>query len=157
MSKAFRLFDSKGHLPRVVCHQVYTVYYDRTGKKVSSWSRALRPRDRLKIGWLNGFSFRKGCRESRRHSRNTYPESYITKYTSIQSITGPDLLLKTRSVFFPALRHSLTSNDSLVLAACEGQLPARKRVQRQCSGTCTCNSKVHVHGRGIIEKNVLIG
>ena len=26
--KAFRLFDSKGHLPRVVNHQVYNVYYD---------------------------------------------------------------------------------------------------------------------------------
>jgi len=25
-----------------------------------------------------------GCRESRRYSRDTYPESYITKYTSIR-------------------------------------------------------------------------
>ena len=27
-----------------------------------------------------------GCRESRRCSRDTYPESYITKYTSIRSL-----------------------------------------------------------------------
>ena len=27
-----------------------------------------------------------GCRESRRCSRDTYPESYITKYTSIQRL-----------------------------------------------------------------------
>ena len=42
--------------------------------------------DRLKVGWLNGFSFItswEGCRESRRCSRDTYPESYITKYTKI--------------------------------------------------------------------------
>ena len=35
---------------------------------------------RLRVGWLNGFSFIwEGCRESRRCSRDTFPESYITK------------------------------------------------------------------------------
>ena len=34
-------------------------------------------RDRLRVGWLNGFW--EGYRESRRCSRDTYPESYITK------------------------------------------------------------------------------
>ena len=38
--------------------------------------------DRLRVGWLNGFW--EGYHESRRCSRDTYPESYITKYTSIQ-------------------------------------------------------------------------
>ena len=28
-----------------------------------------------------------GCRESRRCSRDTYPESYITKYTGIRRLT----------------------------------------------------------------------
>ena len=27
--KAFRLFDSKGHLPRVIYHQIYNVYSDK--------------------------------------------------------------------------------------------------------------------------------
>ena len=36
--------------------------------------------DGLKMGW------REGCRESRRCSRYTYPESYITKYTSIRRV-----------------------------------------------------------------------
>jgi len=35
--------------------------------------------DRLTVGWLW-----EGCRESRTCSRDTYPESYITKYTSIR-------------------------------------------------------------------------
>ena len=39
--------------------------------------------DRLRVGWLNGWE---GCRESRRYSRDTFPESYITKYTSIRRI-----------------------------------------------------------------------
>jgi len=30
--------------------------------------------------------FREGCREGRRCSRDTYPESYITKYTSIRKL-----------------------------------------------------------------------
>jgi len=30
-----------------------------------------------------------GCRESRRCSRDTYPESYITKYTSIRRLNSP--------------------------------------------------------------------
>ena len=34
--------------------------------------------DRLWVGWLW-----EGCRESRRCSRDAYPESYITKYTCI--------------------------------------------------------------------------
>jgi len=39
--------------------------------------------DRLRVGWLNGFSFLwEGYRESRRCSRDTYPESCITNYTS---------------------------------------------------------------------------
>ena len=33
------------------------------------------PSDRLSVGWLNG----KGYHESRRCSKNTYPESYITE------------------------------------------------------------------------------
>jgi len=39
--------------------------------------------DRLRVGWL-----REGYRESRRYSRDTYPESNITKYTSIQRLSG---------------------------------------------------------------------
>jgi len=35
----------------------------------------IKPSDRLRVGWLNKFS---------RCSRDTYPESYITKYTSIR-------------------------------------------------------------------------
>jgi len=42
--------------------------------------------DRLRVGCLNGF-FREGCRDSRRCSRDTYPESYITKYTSVTKKT----------------------------------------------------------------------
>ena len=38
--------------------------------------------DRLRVGWLW-----EGCRKSRRCSRDTYPESYITKYTSIRRST----------------------------------------------------------------------
>ena len=43
------------------------------------------------VGWLNGFPFitstLEGYRESRRCSRDTYPDSYITKYTSIRRQT----------------------------------------------------------------------
>jgi len=35
----------------------------------------------------HGPEHREGCRESRRSSRDTYPESYITKYTSIRRKT----------------------------------------------------------------------
>jgi len=35
-------------------------------------------------GRLSGDRLRKGCCESRRCSRDTYPETYITQYTSIQ-------------------------------------------------------------------------
>ena len=47
--------------------------------------------DRLRVGWLNGFAgpLWEGYRESRRCSRDTYPESYITKYTSIRRLTWP--------------------------------------------------------------------
>ena len=42
-------------------------------------------RDRLRVGWLNGFSFLwEGYHERRRCSRDTYPESYIAKYTIIR-------------------------------------------------------------------------
>ena len=37
----------------------------------------------------SGWSFvagQEGCRKSRRYSRDTYPESYITKYTSIRRV-----------------------------------------------------------------------
>ena len=34
-----------------------------------------------RVGWLNGWE---GYHESRRFSRDTYPESYITKYTSVR-------------------------------------------------------------------------
>ena len=37
----------------------------------------------LRVGWLNEFSW-EGCRESSRCSRDTYPGSCITKYTSIR-------------------------------------------------------------------------
>jgi len=37
--------------------------------------------DRLRVGWFNGFS----C-ESRRFSRDTCPETHITKYTGIRRI-----------------------------------------------------------------------
>ena len=40
--------------------------------------------DRLRVGWLNGFW--EGYRETRRCSRDTYAESYITKYTSIRRL-----------------------------------------------------------------------
>ena len=41
--------------------------------------------DRLRVGWLNGFSFIwEGYHESRRCSRDTYPESYITNDTRIR-------------------------------------------------------------------------
>ena len=44
--------------------------------------------DTLRVGWLNGSW--EGCRESR-CSRDTYPESYITKYTSMRrKIPAPD-------------------------------------------------------------------
>jgi len=47
--------------------------------------KVLNTLDRLRVGWLNGLSFIwQGCRESRRCSRDTYPKSYITKYTSIR-------------------------------------------------------------------------
>jgi len=39
------------------------------------------PVDRLRVGAL-----REGYHESRRCSRDTYPESYITKYTSIRRL-----------------------------------------------------------------------
>jgi len=37
--------------------------------------------DSHQVSW---FRVWEGCRESRRCSRNTYPESYITQYTSIR-------------------------------------------------------------------------
>jgi hypothetical protein len=58
--------------------------------------------DSLRIGLLNGFSFItstgawaraplwEGCHEHRRYSRDTYPESYITEYTSIRRRMGVD-------------------------------------------------------------------
>ena len=44
--------------------------------KLRNWSHVSPHDDRL----------REGCRESRRCSRDTYPESYITKYTSIRRV-----------------------------------------------------------------------
>ena len=63
----------------------------------SSWRTLPRPTlslstylivvDRLRVGWLNEFSFitstGEGCRESRRYSKDTYVDSYTTKYTSM--------------------------------------------------------------------------
>ena len=44
------------------------------------------PVERLWVGWLNW----EGCCESRRCSRDTYPEAYIIKYTSVRRlIFGP--------------------------------------------------------------------
>ena len=50
-------------------------------------------RDRLRVGdhTLAGPLW-EGCRESRKCSRDTYPESYITKYTSIRRETCPTLV-----------------------------------------------------------------
>ena len=46
-------------------------------------------RDRLRVGWFNEFSFITSLwevyHESRRCSRDTYPESYITNYTAVCS------------------------------------------------------------------------
>ena len=46
-----------------------------------------------------------GCRESRRYSRNTYPESYVTKYISIRryvatAVIGEELRLMVWTVRF---------------------------------------------------------
>ena len=38
--------------------------------------------DRLSVGWLGPFF--EGYRESRRCSRDTYPELFVTQYTSIR-------------------------------------------------------------------------
>jgi len=46
-------------------------------------NRRLFPIDRLGVGWLNGLG---GHHDSRRYSRDNYPESYITKYTSIRRL-----------------------------------------------------------------------
>ena len=47
-----------------------------------SYPGKLVPRgDRLRVSWLNGCSF---IHESRNWSRDTYPESYITKYNSMR-------------------------------------------------------------------------
>ena len=42
-------------------------------------------RDKLRVGWLTKVSW-EGYHESRRCSRETYPESYITNYTSIRRL-----------------------------------------------------------------------
>ena len=52
--------------------------------------------DRLRVGWLNGTlvgPFSKGYHESRRCSRDTYPESCITKYTCIRRNNGSDMCM----------------------------------------------------------------
>ena len=36
-----------------------------------------------------------GCREGRRCSRDTYPESYITEYTSVYEDQYPFLMVKS--------------------------------------------------------------
>ena len=38
-------------------------------------------RDTLRVGWLNGFS---GAPQEQKILKDTYPESYITKYTSVR-------------------------------------------------------------------------
>ena len=48
--------------------------------------------DRLRVGWLW-----EGYHESRRCSRDTYPESCITKYTTYTKINGRD---RAGGVFF---------------------------------------------------------
>ena len=57
--------------------------------EVPLYHRGVETIDRLKVGWLNGFSFIAstgawGYHESSRCSRDTYPESYIIMHTSIQ-------------------------------------------------------------------------
>ena len=77
--------------------------------------------DRLKVGWLNGYSFItstgalwEGYHESRRCSRDTYPESYITKYTNVRNRNvqsgatyqvGPIKHCGTARVLYRALQH----------------------------------------------------
>ena len=41
-------------------------------------SKNVKDLDRLRVGWLHGFL----CHRARRRRRVTYPESYITKYTT---------------------------------------------------------------------------
>ena len=56
--------------------------------------------DRLRVGYLW-----KGCRESRRFSRDTYPESNITKYTSIRRLNaGFHLSLRFEACLDPTPR-----------------------------------------------------
>ena len=43
----------------------------------------------LSFTTLEGVDLWEGYRESRRRSKDTYPDSYITKYTSIRRITSP--------------------------------------------------------------------
>ena len=63
---------------------------------------------RLRVGWFNGFSFItwEGSRESRRCARGTYPESYITKHTSIRRKKTPSCDLFTRQRYLRKARIS---------------------------------------------------
>jgi len=59
-------------------------------------SRRVAGGDRLRAGWLN--EFWEGCRESRRCSRDTYPDSYITKYTSIRRVNPNVYSIESRLI-----------------------------------------------------------
>ena len=94
--------DRGGQFPRVWCicehhirlptmmHQpsylLYRAVRARAGGVLARLT-VLTDYDRLRVGWLNG-PFWKGYHESRRCSRHTYPESYITKYTSIRRLSS---------------------------------------------------------------------
>ena len=52
------------------------------------------PRDRLRVGWVNGCE---GFHESRKCSRDAYPESYTTEYTLVyeDKTTAGELALES--------------------------------------------------------------
>ena len=58
--------------------------------------------DRLRVGWLT----LGGHHESRRCSRDTYPESYITKNTSIRRLTSRVLLSSSGSIDLGSTLHT---------------------------------------------------
>ena len=116
---------------RVVYHRVYfskNMFFYR--KDLSIYRKVLvQYSDRLGVGW-------EGCRESRRCPRDTYPESYITKYTSIRreksvyrkcpvfrfqkpfGECAPGPSQKLEPVFFPRQMLNLYGNYLLMYRKC---------------------------------------
>ena len=78
--------------------------------------------DRLRVGWLNIF-FREGFRETRRCSRDTYPESYITEYTPYTKTIFRCLSMFLCPSFFecPSLFLVQTSFSILLPSVCANQ------------------------------------